>query len=136
MKINFKNLKNCDFGVNKKNKYNNKETVRNGIVFDSKGEAKRYEYLLDLEASNVIKDLRLQVVYQFYINEKKLCKYIADFTYYYEGNLIVEDYKNLILAKGAVFRLKKKLMKLSYGIDIMVIDPKNVYLHPSELHMI
>ena len=46
-----------------RNKYGNKKTVVDGITFDSRKEAKRYQELKLLEKAGEIKDLRRQVVH-------------------------------------------------------------------------
>lgn len=98
-------------------KYRNKHCQINGIKFHSKAEAKRYLDLSLLQSVGEISDLKLQVPFQITINNQKLCKYIADFTYMKDGKLIVEDKKGV---RTATFNLKKKLMKIVLGIDILV----------------
>lgn len=124
---------------NKSAKYNNKSIVVNDIEFDSKKEAKRYQELLLLEKAGAITDLELQVKYvlipaqyepdvigprgsrkQGRLIERE-CSYIADFQYYENGNLIVEDvkgFKDPSSAGYAKFVIKRKLMLFKYGIRI------------------
>lgn len=45
------------------NKYNNKKVEVDGIIFDSKREAERYQELSLLEKAGVIRDLQRQVKY-------------------------------------------------------------------------
>ena len=48
----------------KRHKYNARKTELAGITFDSKKEAKRYEYLKHLEMVGIISHLKLQVEYE------------------------------------------------------------------------
>lgn len=110
----------------KPNKYRNQQTVINGIKFDSKKEAARYEVLMEKLRNGEISDLRLQV--NFTIIEGftaptgdriKPMKYIADFTYRdSEGKLIVEDVKSPATRKDKAYRMKNKLMADKFGIMI------------------
>lgn len=98
-------------------KYHNSKTVIDGIRFDSKKEAKRYLELKILEKAGVIKELKRQVPY---ILIDKSCygraiKYVADFVYLENGQLVVEDVKGV---RTPVYKLKKRLMAEVYGIEI------------------
>ena len=98
-------------------KYHAKKTVLDGIRFDSKKEAKRYNELRTLEKLKVISNLRLQVPYV--LIEKSIygrsIKYLADFVYLKDGETVVEDCKGV---RTPVYRLKKRLMAEKYGIII------------------
>lgn len=103
-----------------------------GIVFDSKKEAKRYSELLLLEKAGEISDLQRQVKYVLIpaqyaeVNGKRKCierecTYISDFTYIENGKLIVEDvkgYRDPSSAGYAKFVIKRKLMLHVHGIRI------------------
>lgn len=108
-----------------RNKYHAKKTpvMIDGkeIVFDSKAEARRYGVLRLLEMAGEIVNLRLQVIYDLKINNMSVGKYIADFEYIDKltGTLIVEDVKGF---KTAVYRLKKRLMKAIYHIDVQEVS--------------
>lgn len=100
------------------NKYNAKKTVVDGITFDSKKEAKRYGELLLLQRAGVISNLQLQVPY-ILINKSKYgraIKYVADFVYYENKQIVVEDVKGI---RTPVYRLKKRLFEEKYGIKIL-----------------
>ena len=103
-------------------KYGNKKTMVDGIVFDSKAEAHRYTELIALQNLGVIKNLQLQKSYFLvkggkWENGRKYSpvKYVADFVYELDGDLIVEDVKGF---KTKEYVIKKKLMKERYGIEI------------------
>lgn len=97
-------------------KYHAKRTISSdGKVFASKREANRYEELLLLQKAGEISDLKCQVPFEMVINGIKVCKYIADFTYQYKGQYMVEDAKGY---RTDVYKLKKKLMWAVHKIKI------------------
>lgn len=98
-------------------KYGNKKTEVDGILFDSKKEAKRYQELRLLEKQGIILELQLQPKFPIVVNGKKICTYIADFDYCvaHTADRIVEDVKGI---KTPIYNLKKKLVKAVHGIDI------------------
>lgn len=106
------------------NKYGNRKTVLDGLVFDSKHEAERWIELKYLERAGLIKDLQRQVSFVLipalkdYDTGKvveRAVKYIADFTYYEKDKYVVEDAKGM---RTDVYKIKKKLMLQKYGIRI------------------
>ena len=96
-------------------KYNAIRTEVDGIVFASKAEAKRYSQLKLLERAGEIKNLELQPSYDLEVNGVLICRYVADFRYMVRGGQKVEDVKGV---KTPVYKLKKKLMKAIYNINI------------------
>jgi len=101
------------------NKYGAIKTTVDGITFDSKHEAQRYTELVLLLKEHEITNLCLQPIYEIRVNGKHVCNYIADFRYTArDGKEIVEDAKGV---KTPVYRLKKKLVKAIYGIDIVEV---------------
>ena len=102
----------------KKSKYGAVKTEVDGIKFDSKHEAKRYQELRLLEQAGEITNLCLQVPFELIPKSKygMPIRYIADFTYNdRNGQLIVEDAKGV---KTPVYRLKRRLMAELKGIEI------------------
>lgn len=102
----------------KKSKYGAVKTEVDGITFDSKHEAKRYQELRLLEQAGEISNLRLQVPFELIPKSKygMPIRYIADFVYNDNlGNLIVEDAKGV---KTAVYRLKRRMIAEKYGIEV------------------
>ena len=112
------------------NKYKNRKTTVDNIVFDSAAESQYYIYLKLLERQGDIRDLKTQVTFPLIIDgvdgkKHKICKYVADFTYTdKEGIYHVDDVKNPTLTKGVAFRLKFKLMLALYGVEIGIVSPK------------
>ena len=114
-------------------KYHAKKTVVDGIVFDSKKEARQYGVLKALEKAGEISDLNRQVefllipeqrepdtigtrggIHKGKIIERKVT-YVADFTYMRDGEFVVEDVKGI---KTKEYILKRKMMLHNYGIRI------------------
>lgn len=91
--------------------------------FDSKKEMLRFQELCQMEKEGIISELRRQVVFELIpvqrdengkVLERK-CEYKADFTYYQDGSLVVEDCKGF---KTKEYRLKKKMLLYLKGIRI------------------
>lgn len=119
-----------------KSKYKAIKTTINGIEFDSRKEARRYQELLLLQRGKAISNLQLQVKFvlipaQYEEVERygknghrlksnrrlveKECSYVADFVYEEDGKLIVEDTKGF---KTKDYIIKRKLMLYEKGIKI------------------
>ena len=98
-------------------KYRAIKTMSDGHTFDSRLEAKRYAQLKLMERAGAIKNVKCQV--PFVLIEKnengRAIKYVADFVYEENGQMVVEDTKGI---KTPVYRLKKRLMQEKYGITI------------------
>jgi hypothetical protein len=99
-------------------KYRNRKTEVDGIVFDSKKEAVRYRELKILQKQGVIQNLVIQPKYPITVRYTSICEYIADFEYYENTKITVEDVKGM---KTPVYKLKKKLFEAIYGIKITEI---------------
>lgn len=102
--------------THKKSKYGAKKKEVDGITFDSTWEADRYIELKCLERAGKVNNLKLQVKYPFETNGVLIANYIADFVYKDEKGIeIVEDAKGV---KTDVYKLKRKMMKAYYNIEI------------------
>lgn len=123
-------------------KYHNKKITIDGLTFDSKKEARRYQELKALEKAGVIYGLRTQVKYllipaqheltdEVYIKGKnkgdpkkgklleRECAYYADFVYMQGDNTIVEDVKGYRDGQAYnLFVIKRKLMLYVHGIIV------------------
>lgn len=120
------------------NKYGNRKVVVDGIVYDSRKEAKRFQELLLLEKAGAIQNLQRQVKFVLipaqreFTNEiyksgrkkgcfkqgkllERECIYTADFVYQEAGKTVVEDTKGF---RTSEYRIKKKLMLFIHGIKI------------------
>ena len=110
-----------------KNKYNNKKTTIDDIVFDSKDEALYYQALKDMKAKGLIKDFELQPEFilqeGFEKDEKKYraIKYTADFRV-----LTNNDSSYIVDVKGMLtteFKIKMKLFNYKYpDIELRLIS--------------
>ena len=110
-----------------RSKYKAKKVIVDGITFDSKKEARRYQELKLLERAGVIKDLSLQP--NFLLQDKfkykgkteRKIEYIADFQYYIikDKKWVIEDVKGF---KTDVYKLKKKLFLKKYGEDYDFVE--------------
>ena len=111
-------------------KYKNKKIMVNGIQFDSKKEAKRYQELKLLEDAGEITKLERQVKFDLLPNQKdadgkvieRKVQYVADFVYMKNGKVVVEDVKGY-RDGGAyrVFVIKRKLMLYRFGLRVIEI---------------
>ena len=104
-----------------RSKYRAIPTVIDGIRFDSKKEAKRYQDLKLLERAGKIRNLVVDkkcLKYSLDANGVHICNYVADFGYVEDGKLVIEDAKGF---KTPVYKLKKKLMKAIHGIEIQEV---------------
>ena len=128
-------------------KLNNQSITVDGIKFDSRKEARRYQELLLLQRAGVIQSLELQKKYElipaqyetvatgeyYKVGDKKgqpktkqVCieqsvVYIADFVYMENGKTVVEDVKGFrdpSSATYAKFVLKRKMMLWIHCIKI------------------
>jgi len=110
-----------DLRAPKKNKYGAKKTAVDGIVFDSKREAARFERLKLMLLAGDISDLRADkrdLRFDLVVNGVLICRYEADFTYLRDGCRVAEDTKGF---RTAAYRIKKKLMKAVHGIEIVEV---------------
>ena len=103
-------------------KYGNKKVEINGIVFDSKREARRWLELDALAKAGEIQDLERQVPFLLIPSQKvdgkvveRAVSYVADFTYKQNGKTVVEDSKG---HKTKDYILKRKMMLFFYGVQI------------------
>lgn len=117
-------------------KYHSKKTVVDGMVFDSKKEARQYGMLKALEKAGEISGLRRQVefllipeqrepdtigkrggVHKGKLLERKVC-YYADFVYVRDHELVVEDVKGF---RTDDYVVKRKLMLYIHGIRVQEV---------------
>lgn len=104
----------------KKNKYNNKKTRVDNILFDSKDEARRYKELRLLVKGDRIHSLKVHPRYNIIIN-KKNCGYVElDFEYYDmdREQWVYEDVKG---RDNPMSRFKRKVVEASYDFTVEII---------------
>lgn len=105
------------------NKYHNIKTkTADGIIHDSRKEARRWCELKLLEKAGKITDLQRQVPFELIPKQdgERACSYVADFVYRdVEANKkVVEDTKG---KKTKDYVIKRKLMLYVHGIKISEI---------------
>lgn len=103
-------------------KYHNCRTLYEGIWFDSKKEADRYRDLRLMERAGYIRNIELQPRYNLVVNGQNCGFYKGDFRYEVTetGKSVTEDVKSPA-TKTPVYRLKKKLVKALYGVEIVEV---------------
>ena len=106
--------------TSRRNKFNNIKTKIDGIIFDSKQEATRYQQLSLLQKSGHIRGLQLQPRIPLMVNGTKVGYYIGDFQYELNGRVILEDVKSTA-TKTAVYNLKKKILA-TYDPPIHILE--------------
>jgi hypothetical protein len=108
----------------KPSKYKNRRATRiidgKEVKFHSEMEARRYDQLALMQHQRAIDSLRLQHRFALDMNNEFITTYVADFSYFdaERQRFVVEDVKGV---KTEVYRLKKKMMKAQYGIDIQEV---------------
>ena len=120
---------------NRRNKYGARKVTKNGLIYDSKKEARRAGILEALEKAGAIADLRRQVKYVLIPTQRepdtigpkggrkpgkvieRECYYLADFVYTITatGETVIEDTKGV---RTKEYIIKRKLMLERYGIRI------------------
>lgn len=101
-----------------RNKYGARKVKSpDGQVFDSQKEYNRWDVLRLLERAGKISDLKRQVGFELIPkqNGERACSYIADFTYWKDGQYVVEDCKGY---RTEGYKIKRKLMLWVHGIKI------------------
>lgn len=102
-----------------RNKYGNVKKEYNGFVYDSTKEA---AFARDLDFRLMGKDIKSwqkQIRYTFVHEGKRICSYVLDFLIENnDGTFEYVDVKSEATRKLAVYRLKKRLMKVFFDIDI------------------
>lgn len=119
-------LAGCDAPGKKPRKYRNNKVIIDGIEFDSGKEARRWAVLKLQLAAGQISDLRRQVVFELAQSArlapdfrlKPAIRFLADFTYLRDGELIVEDTKSIATKNLPVYRIKKHLMFTVHGLQV------------------
>lgn len=99
-------------------KYGNQPCLVDGLAFDSKLEAKRYEELKLLQRAGQIQGLEFHVHWPLHVGELTLGYYESDFSYYENGQQVIEDCKGV---STPLYRWKKKHVFAQYHIEIREI---------------
>lgn len=113
------------------NKYNARKCRMGDQVYDSRKEMQRHKELLILEKAGKITDLKRQVSFTLLPGQREIIEkdgvtkigkviergvyYTADFVYWENGKLVVEDVKGV---KTRDYILRRKMMLYFHGIRI------------------
>ena len=108
-------------------KYNNKKTVVDDIVFDSRDESLYYEALKDMKLNGLIKDFELQpkfILQEAFVKDCKKYRpitYIADFRVINnDGSVYLVDIKGMLTTE---FKIKLKLFNYKYpNIELKLVS--------------
>lgn len=110
------------------NKFRAIRTEVDGLKFDSKAEATRYQSLKLLKMAGEITDVEIHPKYDLHVSDFEtgepvlIGRYVGDFSYFTkDGGFILEDVKSPVTRKNALYRWKKKHVKAEYGIDIVEV---------------
>lgn len=102
----------------RRSKFGAVATVLDGIRFHSKGEAQRWAELKVLEKAHVISSLNRQPKFGLHVqSDDPIGFYIADFAYYENGLLTVEDFKGIITPLA---RWKIKHFEDEYRVKVRI----------------
>lgn len=104
----------------KRSKYGAHRTLVDGILFDSKAEARFYADLKNRERAGEVTEIELQREYDLMVNGVLVARYRADFVFFDR----IARARRVLDVKGVAtrdFRLKAKLMKACFGIDVQVV---------------
>lgn len=106
-------------------KYRNEKVEQDGIIHDSRKEARRYGQLCVLERAGDIHDLKRQVRFELIPKQRRAdgaaeraCFYVTDFVYRKGDSQIVEDVKGM---KTRDYIIKRKLMLYVHGITVIEV---------------
>lgn len=106
----------------KQGKYKAIRIKVDGFWFDSKKEAEYYGTLKLRMKAGDIKNFRRQVRYKIVINGTKICTYVSDFVEeHWDGSIRVIDVKSAFTKTMALYKIKKTLMRVLYGIEIIEV---------------
>lgn len=103
-------------------KYGNRKVEQDGYRFDSRREAARYQELVLLERAGQIQDLEVHPKYPLVVEGVRIGDYVGDFAYTEAGRRVVEDVKSAPTRRLASYRIKRKLMRALYHIEIVEIE--------------
>lgn len=118
----FRDKVKSDKGGNKRNKYNAVKTMYNGVMYDSKLEARvahRIDLMKKAAGKERVADVERQVAFSFDYNKIHICKYVCDFVITFaDGHKEYWDAKGVEMREG---RIKSKLMLAFYGITVKLV---------------
>jgi hypothetical protein len=111
-----------------RSKYSNQKVTVDGISFDSKKEAARYNELRAMLQAGLIHSLKVHPVFPIVHNETRICDVELDFAYTtcdkrfpsLQGVRVFEDVKSAG-TNTPMSRLKRKLVEAFHGIRVELV---------------
>lgn len=97
----------------KRNKFNARKHICDGLTFDSGKERDRYLELKLLTKAGTIGAVACHVPFELFVNGIRIGKYTPDFVYSDCGQAVAEDVKSRA-TKTTAYRLRVKLFKALY----------------------
>lgn len=117
-----KTVKSDKGGNKRRNKYNAQKTMFNGILYDSKLEARvafKLESMRKAAGNDRVTEIERQVTYSFDHNGVHICKYVCDFVITFaDGRKEWWDAKGVEMREG---KIKSHLMLAFYNITVKLI---------------
>ena len=106
----------------KLNKYGAQRVQVDGIYFDSKAEAARFNELKLMQNAGLITKLETHPVYGIYYNGYTICMVELDFKYWHikRGEYVYEDVKSKP-TNTSTSALKRKLVHAFHGIEVELV---------------
>jgi hypothetical protein len=122
----YRPLGGCTCGaVSRPSKYRNQKTTVDGVTFDSKREADRYQALMLEMKAGQIAGLELQPRFALHVYDAKgalrvIGEYRADFAYINPRSKVrvIEDAKGM---RTALYKWKKKHVEAEYGVLVVEV---------------
>jgi hypothetical protein len=108
--------------LSRRSKYGAVKTTVDGLKFDSKAEARRYQELKMLSLAKEIRALVTHPRFPLLVSQERIVvgHYEADFTYHKaSGELVVEDVKGGPIT--ALARWKLKHFEAQYGFPVTIV---------------
>src|SRR5712671_4220439 len=107
-------------------KYRNEPQTEDGHAFASKLETRRYFELKTMAAAKLISELKVHPEFALHSPDpngipRRVCVYQADFSYVQDGKLVVNDCKSPVTRVHSTYRLKRAMMQIEYGIEVIEI---------------
>jgi hypothetical protein len=100
----------------KKNKYNAKKVLLDGMKFDSISEGDFYLELLQQKNCGLIKEIQCQAKEEFYIYDKFICNYYVDFKIEHnDGTIEYIEHKGMATD---LWKMKWKMLLAKYSDEI------------------
>jgi len=107
-------------------KYRNEPQTEDGHQFASRLEVRRYFELKTMAAAKLISELKVHPEFALHSPDpngipRRVCAYIADFSYVRDGKLVVEDAKSQPTRQTAIYQLKRRMVQCEWGIEVIEI---------------